>query len=42
MASAFVRRGYDAAVISFRSCAEDGDVPKRPGGYHLGFTADLE
>jgi predicted alpha/beta-fold hydrolase len=42
MARAYHRRGYDVAVLNFRSCAEDDDIPRRPGGYHLGFTADLD
>jgi len=41
MARSFQRRNFDVAVVNFRSCAGDDDVPKRPGGYHLGFTSDL-
>jgi predicted alpha/beta-fold hydrolase len=41
MARAFNRCGYDVCVVSFRSCAHDDDVPRRPGGYHLGFTDDV-
>lgn len=42
MARSFQRRGYDVAVINFRSCAHDDDVPRSPGGYHLGFTDDVD
>ena len=38
MAAAFQRRGWDCAVVNFRSCASDADVPLQPGGYHIGFT----
>lgn len=41
MARAFNRHGFDVCVVSFRSCAHDNDVPRKPGGYHLGFTQDL-
>lgn len=41
MARSFQRRGFDVAVLNFRSCAHDDDVPRTPGGYHLGFTDDL-
>ena len=42
MARAFNRGGFDVCVVSFRSCAHDNDVPRRPGGYHLGFTDDVD
>lgn len=42
MARSFTRRGFNVAVLNFRSCANDNDVPQTPGGYHLGFTSDLD
>lgn len=38
IALAYARRGYDVCVCNYRSCAGGNDIPRKPGGYHLGFT----
>ncbi len=39
MASAFISSGFGCCLVSFRGC--NGIENQRPGGYHLGFTKDL-
>jgi uncharacterized protein len=40
MAMAYLKRGFDVACINFRGCS--GEMNRRLGGYHLGFTDDLK
>jgi len=40
MARAFRRRGFDVAIVCFRSCS--GELNRQPGAYNLGFTADVD
>ena len=42
MAAQFYDQGFEVAALSFRSCASAEDIPSKPGGYHLGYTDDLE
>uniref|UniRef100_A0A7S2UW57 AB hydrolase-1 domain-containing protein n=1 Tax=Fibrocapsa japonica TaxID=94617 RepID=A0A7S2UW57_9STRA len=39
MAFAMARKGFDVAVMCFRSCS--GEDNRTPGAYHLGFTDDI-
>jgi len=40
MATAFLRDGFAFVLVSFRGCG--GEENATPGGYHLGFTDDLD
>ena len=40
MANGFLSKGFSCCLISFRGCSEEPN--RTPGGYHLGFTRDVD
>ena len=40
MATAYINQGFDVACMNFRGCS--GEMNRKMGGYHLGFTEDLK
>lgn len=42
MANCYIERGFMCVFIVFRSCGSPPVMHNRPGGYHLGFTDDVD
>lgn len=40
MCEAYIEQGFSCALFNFRGCS--GEENKRPGAYHVGFTADAD
>jgi predicted alpha/beta-fold hydrolase len=40
MMNAFLSKGFSGCLISFRGCGDEENLT--PGGYHLGFTRDVD
>jgi len=40
MATAYLKNGFDVACMNFRGCS--GEMNRKMGGYHLGFTDDVK